>query len=170
MNQSMNDIKDKLSIITTKRVIKWCKSATSEAIRTAEEILNLTFSPQMKEFVQTYNGGELFEVHILGIPLAIGRREIPKSKDIVEWNRFFRSKEWWKTNYLLLGSDGAGNYFVADLSRQNKQGEYPIYWVDHETIGDDDIEKPFASGYFDFIARLIDEMMEIYEPNGQKKE
>jgi cell wall assembly regulator SMI1 len=145
------------------------KPATKEAIKNAERNLNVSFSPQMKEFVQIYNGGELLEIHLLGIPLEIGRREIPKSKDIVEWNQIFRSYEWWKTNYLLLGSDGFGSYYVADLSKKNETGEYQIVWVDHELIGCQEAEKPFASGYFELIARVVDEMMEISNLNEQKK-
>jgi cell wall assembly regulator SMI1 len=167
----MNDIAARLgkrSGYFADGVLKLYPGAPDEAIAYAESQLNCVLSPQYKEFLRIYNGGRIIEVHINGVQL-LGMKRLPKGMSIVDRNFEFRSHEWWPKQWLELGTDGFGNFYVADLSRRNVENEYSILFVDHESLGDDVFRPAFALDYFSFLKKVLDEMIQLYTPEGRLK-
>lgn len=93
--------------------------------------------------------------------------QISISGEIVSQNLSKRAQDWWPAHWLELGSDGFGNYYVGDLSHQAMEAEYEILFIDHEAIGREGAATSFASSYFQFLSRAIDEMMATYDPYGR---
>jgi cell wall assembly regulator SMI1 len=148
-------------------VIKLYPGAPDEAISHAESQLNCVLSPQYKEFLRIYNGGQIIEVGLHGVQL-LGLKRIPKQRSIVDQYEFW-SYEWWPKQWLEIGRDGFGNFYVADLSRRNVANEYSILFVDHETLGDDVFRPAFALDYFSFLGKVVVEMIQLYTPEGRLK-
>lgn len=146
--------------------------ATEEALILAESKLSCSLSPQHREFLRKFNGGRILEIHLYGVPRPDIRRGIPNRIDIVSNNLEFWSHEWWPKSWLRIGKDGFGNYFISDLSRRSPTGEYPVLFVDHETLGGDfgDISSSdFAPDYFGYLGKIVDEMIQLYTPEGHLK-
>ena len=143
--------------------------APEEALVEAETRLNCNLSPQHKEFLRRFNGGRILEIHLFGVPMPGIRRGIPNRIDIVARNIEFLSEEWWPKPWRRIGKDGFGNYFVIDLIRQSEAGEYPVLFLDHETLGGDIRSSDFAPDYFGFLEKVIDEMIQLYTPEGRLK-
>jgi hypothetical protein len=149
-------------------VIKLYPGAPDEAISYAESQLNCVLSPQYTEFLRIHNGGQIIDVGIYGVQL-LGMKRLPKGRSIVDRNFEFRSYEWWPKQWLEFGRDGFGNFYVADFSRRNVANEYSILFVDHETLGDDVFRPAFALDYFSFLEKVLDEMIQLYTPEGRLK-
>jgi len=143
--------------------------ASEEALVYAETALSCNLSPQHSEFLRKFNGGRIIEIHLFGVPMPGIRRGIPNQVDIVARNIEFLSKEWWPKSWRRIGNDGFGNYFVSDLNRRSEAGEYPVLFVDHETLGGDISAFDFAPDYFGFLEKVIDEMIQLYTPDGRLK-
>ena len=73
--------------------------------------------------------------------------------------------EFWPKEWLILGKDAFGNYYVADLNSSDANGEYPIMHVDHETLTATSMQ-PYASTYFGLLERLADQQIAEYTPDG----
>jgi cell wall assembly regulator SMI1 len=167
MNDNAEWLEKRISYFSD-RVLRLYPAAPDEAISNAETRLNCVLSPQYKEFLRIHNGGRIVEVHINGVQL-LGSKRIPKEKSIVDRNLEMWSHEWWPKLWLELGTDGFGNYYVADLSHRSEADEYPVLFVDHETLGGDIITSVFAPDYFSFLVKVVDEMIQLYTPEGRLK-
>lgn len=152
----------------SKRILKLYQPAPEDAISNAETQLNCALSPQYKDFLRIYNGGRIIEVHINGVQL-LGLERIPREMSITDRNIILWSREWWPNSWLELGTDGFGNYYVADLSSKYASEEFPILFVDHEEVGRKGAASFFASEYNGFLQKIIDEMINLYSPDGKLK-
>ena len=160
-----NRLLSELGYFTNKKGIILLPPTDGDAIRTAEKKLDCMFSPQMASFLTHYNGGRIFEITIKGVQ-SLGIKKIPKGLDILESNQILRTFDGWNPNWLEIGEDGFGNYYVVDVNRKLRNGEYPVVFVDHEAIGEKDALMEYAAGYFDFILKATGEMKRIYTPEG----
>lgn len=160
-----NRFLSELNYFTNKKGISLLYPANYEDIRAAEKNLGCKFSPQMTFFLTQFNGGRIFEITIKGVQL-LGVRKIHKGLDIVESNQVLRTFNGWNLNWLEIGEDGFGNYYVLDLNRKLKNGEYPVLFVDHEAIGEDQATIEYAEGYFEFVLKAISGMKKIYTSSG----
>lgn len=160
-----NQFSSELDYFTNRKGILLLSPANSEEIQTSEKNLGCRFSPQMNLFLTQFNGGRIIEIIIKGVQL-LGVRKIHKVLDIVESNRALRKFDGWNLNWLGIGEDGFGNYYVVDISRKLENGEYPVLFVDHEAIGEDEGSIEYARGYFEFVLKAISEMKQAYTPNG----
>lgn len=150
------------------KVINLNPAAPDEAISNAESRLDCVLSPQHIEFLRVHNGGRIVEIHINGVQLS-GMKRIPKEMSLVDQNLDLWSHEWWPKQWLEMGTDGFGNYYVADLNHRNKGGEYPVLFVDHESLGGEVLVSVYASDFFGFLVKIVDEMIEIYTSEGRLK-
>ena len=157
---------DELEYFTNKKGISLQSPANEGEILAAEKILNCSFSPQMISFLRQYDGGFIIDISIDGVQYAEGR-ELPEGLDLIKTNQSLRTCPGWNPNWLEIGQDGFGNYFVADMTRKLGNGEYPILFVDHEAIGADDCSSEYSTGYFEFILKSVAEMKEIYTQSGE---
>lgn len=170
MNGFFSDFEMRLQYFRCKGV-RLLSPATEEALIEAETKLNCILSPQQREFLRRFNGGRILEIHLFGVPLP-GIKWLPDEFNIVASNVDFLLAEWWPNSWRRIGNDGFGNYFVTDLGRRSEAGEYPVLFVDHETLGGDfgDISSSdFAPDYFGFLEKVVDEMIQLYTPEGRLK-
>lgn len=167
MDEFLSNLEARLGYFKT-RVLRWYPPAPEEAIARAEMELRCNLSPQYKAFLRWHNGGYILEINLRGVQL-LGIKRIPKRMDIVAQNLSNWSYEWWPRRWLELGTDGFGNYYIADLSRRDETGEYPILFVDHETLGGEVATRDFAPSYFQFLSQVVDEMIDLYDPYGKLK-
>jgi hypothetical protein len=154
-----------LNYFTNKKGVFLLSPASEEEIGSAEKILGCKFSPQMILFLTQFNGGRIIEITIKGVQL-LGLRRIHKGLDIIESNQVLRTFNGWNLNWLGIGEDGFGNYYVVDISQKLENGEYPVFFVDHEAIGEDEALMEYAAGYYEFVIKVISEMKRIYSPSG----
>ena len=92
---------------------------------------------------------------------------LDKVPDIVSSNLLNRTFRWWPSNWLEIGQDGFGCYYVADIDLLNSVGESKIFWVDHESMGGDKPERELiAEDYFGFIDWVIKQIIARYDHNG----
>ena len=105
---------------------------------------------------------------INGVQL-LGLKRIPNNISVVNRNFEHWSHKWWPKLWLDIGTDGFGNYYVADLSRRSESDEYQVLFVDHETLGGETSASVFALDFLGFLERVIDEMIQLYTPEGQLK-
>jgi cell wall assembly regulator SMI1 len=164
-----NRFSSELNYFTNRKGISLLSPANDEEIQTSEKNLGCKFSPQMALFWKQFNGGRIIEITIKGVQF-LGVRKIDKGLDIVESNQVLRTFDGWNLNWLEIGEDGFGNYYVVDLNRKLENGEYPVLFVDHEAIGEEDASTEYAGGYFEFVLKAISEMKQIYTPNGDLKD
>lgn len=147
--------------------LRLAPAAPGDWIQSCEEAIGQRFSPQMREFLLVHNGCRIAEVRLYGVPKQ--PRSSRGALNILTRCLDNQALDGWSRSWLELGSDGFGNYFAAELAKPNAAGEHPILWIDHEAIGRPHASKPLADDYFALIAHLIDEMMELYEPDGRLK-
>lgn len=164
----INQFLYELEYFTNKKRVSLLSPARQEDIWAAEKILNCTLSPQMIFFLEYFNGGRIFEVTIKGVQ-PIGVRKIPKGLDIIESNQILRTFYGWNSYWVEIGEDGFGNYYVIDTNRILGNGEYPIIFIDHEAMGEDNSSIEYAGGYFEYVLKVIGEMKHTYSPNGNLK-
>jgi cell wall assembly regulator SMI1 len=155
--------------------IRLAPPAPSDWIASCEDAIGHRFSPQVREFLLVHNGCEIVEIMLYGVP----RKPKSSRKGLNILTRFLDNtvaedwnKAWvedWNKAWLELGRDGFGNYFVADLANPDAAGEYPILLVDHEAVGRPNAARYFADDYFTFMAQVIDEMIQLYEPDGKRR-
>jgi len=167
MDNSLSNLEVRMKYFSNS-ILKFNPPAPEDAISLAESKLGIKFCTQYRKFLHWHNGGRIIEVHLYGVQL-VGTKLISKDLDIVARNLSNRSFEWWQQNWLELGIDGFGNYFVADLTHRNVLGENTILFVDHETLGGDTITSLRATSYFEFLYSILDEMIQIYDSNGNLK-
>jgi len=160
-----NRFLSELNYFTNRKGITLFSPANNEDILAAEKTLGCRLSPQMKRFLTQFNGGRIIEITINGVQLP-GLRKIHKGFDIVESNRVLRTFSGWNQNWLEIGEDGFGNYYIVDVNRILENGEYPVLFVDHEAIGEDEATMEYAEGYFEFVLKAIGEMKQLYTPSG----
>ena len=55
---------------------------------------------------------------------------------------------------------------MVDISWKLENGEYPVLFIDHEAIGEDEASMEYAASYFEFILKVICEMKRIYKAGG----
>ncbi len=163
------NIDHELKYFTNRKGIKFYEPATKEAIIAAEEALGCKFSPQMKSFFMIHSGGKILEMSVQGIP-SVGLRQIPIELNIVYRNHLLRALPNWGPYWLFLGSDGFGNYFVANTDQMTDNGEYPINFVDHEEIDDKEYSFLYANNYIEFLSKIVAEMKSFYTPEGDLKD
>lgn len=155
---------DELGYFTNKKGISLLPPTNEEDILAAEKTLNCTFSPQMTFFLKQFNGGRILEVSINSVQ-SLGLKKIPGALDIVERNQILRTFYGWNSSWLEIGGDGFGNFYAVDTNRKSGNGEYPVVFIDHEAIGEDEASVEYAEGYFEFILEVIGEMKLAYTPN-----
>jgi hypothetical protein len=150
------------------KVVKRGAPASEQMIHAAEEKLGFQLSPQHKAFLRRYNGLFIVEATLLGVPALNPRKKLGFTNLVKEHISLRDGPLDWPSDWLSLGADGFGNYYVASLHRADEQAEYPILFVEHDTL---DVENSvFASGYFDFLAKLINQMHSLYLPDGRLKD
>jgi cell wall assembly regulator SMI1 len=168
MEHPLMNLDYELEYFTNKKGITLYDPATKEAINAAEETLGCNLSPQMKSFFIVHSGGRILEMSIQGVP-SLGLRQLPKDINILYTNQLLRALPDWEPFWLYLGSDGFGNYFVADTNQLGEIGEYPIIFIDHEQIGNKEFSFLYAKSYFEFLSKIVAEMKRIYTPKGELK-
>lgn len=141
--------------------------AIEDWIVSCELALRHHFSPQVREFLLTHNGSRIIEIWLYGVPKRPTSSQ--RGPDIMTRYLANDATGLWNKSWLELGSDGFGNYFVADLANPSAEGEYPILIVDHEEIGRPNAAKFYAVDYFTLIAKVIEEMISLYEPDGKRR-
>lgn len=183
MTESLANILAQLNYFTDKRYIRLGEPIPAHIVEGAEARLNCTFSNQMRSFFKLYNGIYLIDSYIPGIALegpsyftekdilgADPKMLLNNPPDIVSSNLLNRTFRWWPSNWLEVGQDSFGCYFVADIDAINAIGESKIYWVDHESMGVDDSErKLIADDYFGFLDWTIKQLINRYDRNGNLK-
>jgi len=135
-------------------------------IAAAEEALNWKFSPMMKEFYAFSNGLEILEYLILCVQIT-GTRKIPKNYDIAFINLDLREKTWWPKNWLNIGEDWYGNYFVAIAHDPNQTETARCYWVDHDWLGLPNIKPVYLGSFYGFLEYIVRNLRRNYAPDGK---
>jgi hypothetical protein len=145
-----------------KRLVKYhhlSENEVIEAIRNTEKSLKCILSPELKEFIKHFNGIRITNVTLYGLPLS-GTPRINRKFDIVIQNTYVNEERTgWQTNWFLLGSDGFGNYFVADTNYKYENGEYSILWLDGITLETLEDRPIYTNSYFSLAKKIIDEMI-----------
>ncbi len=141
---------------------------TSEAaIYLCENTLEIKFDPLLREFLLIHNGGRIVEVHIHGVPTST--RTSKNAVNVYSRHLANRDNPHWKQHWLEIGTDGFGNYFVADLSSTGPQGERQVLLIDHENVGLPDAVSLYAHNFPGFLSRMTLEMIRLYQPDGKLK-
>ena len=167
MDGLLDTFDTQLSYFSAKVVMRF-PPASVEMIDAAESKLSCQLSPQYRAFLQRYNGIHIVEVTLFGVP-ALDPRIKLVSANLVKVNTVLRDSSLdWPNDWLCLGGDGFGNFYVASLHRTNAHEEYPILFVEHDTLEVEHCD--FAAGYFDFLFRVLTQMHTLYLPNGRLKE
>lgn len=164
MRDFLSEFHAKLEYFANKRV-KLRQPATSEAIVAAEARLGYSLSPTLRRFLLEHNGGYVMDIVLRGVQL-LGQQRIARSDDLVSRNLANWEQEWWPKNWLEIGSEAFGNYFVADLTQVDEKGEAPILFVDHEAIGQPDSFRKVADSFDTFLIYAVDQMIRLYLPDG----
>lgn len=169
MNDRLAQILARLKYFEPRAIeIELAPPAPSDWILSCENAIGHRFSPQVREFLLVHNGCRIVEVRLHGVPKQ-PRSSRGELNILTSYHYNRQSFEGWNSSWLELGSDGFGNYFVADLAKPDASGEYPILLVDHEEIGRPNAARYFADDYFAFMAQVIDEMIQLYEPDSRRR-
>ena len=183
MNNNLQNILAQLNYFVDKKYIKLGEPTSYDIVTSAEARLECRFSNQMRLFFKVHNGAHLIDEYIPGIylpdnfnflteqdVLSVNPDALDKAPDIVGSNLIKRTFNWWPSNWLEIGQDSFGCFYVADIDSLNAVGESQIFWVDHESMGVDNPErKLIAEDYFGFLDWTIKQLINRYDRNGNPK-
>jgi cell wall assembly regulator SMI1 len=124
---------------------------TDRAIQTAEEDLNVTFPPDLKDYLRRFGHIEFGPFELLGLG-----DEIPKYLDIVGITKSERIESGCPlpTNLVPLLNDGGGNLYCVAVS--DEQTGSIVFW-DHEA-GPEQEPELHASSLEEWMLDLLSDL------------
>jgi cell wall assembly regulator SMI1 len=127
---------------------------TDETVQTAEEALQLTFPPDLKDFLKRFGHIEVGHFELLGLG-----DEIPEYLDIVRVTQSERTESGCPlpANLVPLLNDGGGNLYCVAV--HDEQAAPIVFW-DHEA-GPEQEPDLHASSLEAWILSLLGELDEV---------
>lgn len=126
--------------------------ASDDAIATAQSAAEFTFPPSYTEFLRHFNGGVIACIRLFGVGRA----------DALDLMTMFENLSdippIGARTVFPFASDWGGSYFCFDLNHPRADGEFPIYYWNHE-FSEEPAEAPYVwvqreSNFADFVRTL----------------
>ena len=133
------------------------KQATNDEIASYEKKYNLSFPPELKEWLKHCNGVLLDDgwFDIGGV-----NQSGDDALEIYEYSNGYNEEYGWRKNdWITLSQDGFGSYHILD-GKNCINGKYPVYFIDQCDFDSEGNSKPTyiaASGLYEFLYFFIEQ-------------
>lgn len=134
------------------------KGVSDKTIAKAEDLLGVTFSKQLKEYLQNYSWLEFFGVELYGIfNDDFSCTELEGC--MVEWTLSERENNGLDPNWIPIRFEDDGSMAFLDFGNINSEGEPPVI-IAELTGGGYGLQEEIAEDLGDYILDLVNEQLE----------
>lgn len=137
------------------------EGVSDQVIEKAEELLGISFSRQMREYLSDYAYIEFFGVEIYGI-IEEDFSSTCLEGNIVEWALSERKKNGLDSKWVPVRFEDDGIMVFQDYNELNEEGEPAIIVASLTEDGYEYVEQ-IADDLGDYIAELVDMQLEDQE-------
>lgn len=144
------------------------KQKPESLIKSAEEVLELTFPPTYRAFLKQYGCGDIAGLEIYGvINEDFEKSGVPDGIWYTLSERKFQelpSPDYYFPHHLIIIADGGlGDWCVLDTLQKNADGENPVViWEPGRSMINDKLEK-IAEDFGDFLLKSIEAALQREE-------